>query len=207
MTSILNSEKNKKNRGRPLSSIWEDITKGNHVGSGKFQATCKYCNYSWTRGEVSKLEEHLANHCSEAPASTVRRYLTKVLEREDKVSKKRKTVENSQLTMTDYHDSTKIPNARVTRINRALAKFFVACGISFRIVEHPFFINFVKELNSAYELPTREYLSNQLLERELAMVNSNVMAVIENGENLTLGLSHLFICEILLLLSFNKNCI
>ena len=76
--------------------------------------------------------------------------------------------------MTEYHDSTKIPDARVTRINRALAKVFVACGMSFRIVEHPFFINFVKELNVTYELPIREYLSNQLLECELAMVNSNV---------------------------------
>ncbi|GBC53987.2 zinc finger BED domain-containing protein 1-like [Rhizophagus irregularis DAOM 181602=DAOM 197198] len=72
--------------------------------------------------------EHLANYCSEAPALTVRKYLTKVLEREDKINKKRKIVGNNQLTMTDYHDSTKIPDARITRINRALAKFFVACG-------------------------------------------------------------------------------
>ena len=94
--------------------------------------------------------------------------------------------------MTDYHDSTKIPDARVTRINRALAKFFVACSISFRVVEHSFFINFIKELNSSYELPTREFLSDQLLERELAMVNLTVASVIENGANLTLSLSALF---------------
>jgi uncharacterized membrane protein len=81
-----------------------------------------------------------------------------------------------------------MPSARVTRINRAIAKFFVACGISFQIIKNPFFINFVKELNSAYELPTREYLSNQLLERELAMVNSSVTAIIEKGTNFTLGL-------------------
>src|SRR4051812_801251 len=90
--------------------------------------------------------------------------------------------------MTDYHDSTKILNARVTRINRTMTKFFVACGISFQIVEHPSFVNFVKELNSAYELLTREFLSDQLFERELALVNSTVMTVIENGANLTLSL-------------------
>ena len=188
MTSILDSEKNKNKGGRPPSSIWDNITKGQHVGSGKYHATCKYCNSSWARGDVSKLEEHLANHCSEAPAPIVRKYLAKVLEREDKANKKRKLVDNNQLTMTDYHDSTNIPNSRVTRINHALAKFFVACGISFRVVEHPFFVNFVKELNFAYELPTREFLSNQLLERELAAVNSSVTSVIENGANLTLGL-------------------
>lgn len=184
--NMASTSKNKKKPGRPLNSVWEDITQGNHVGSGKFQATCKYCNFSWPRGEVSKLEEHLANHCTEAPASTVRNYLTKISEREDKVSKKRR-LDDKQLTMTDYHDSTKITSARVTRINRALAKFFVACGISFRIVEHPFFVNFVKELNSAYELPTREFLSDQLLERELATVNKTVTSIIENGKNLTLG--------------------
>ncbi|GBC35647.2 ribonuclease H-like domain-containing protein [Rhizophagus irregularis DAOM 181602=DAOM 197198] len=155
MTSTLDLGKIKNKGGRPPSSIWEDITRGNHVGSGKYHATCKYCNFSWSRGDVTKLEEHLANHCSEAPALTVRKYLTKVLEREDKINKKRKIVGNNQLTMTDYHDSTKIPDARITRINCALAKFFVAC--------------------------------DQLLERELAMVNSTVASVIENGTNLTLA--------------------
>src|SRR3954471_23710020 len=65
MTSTLDSGKNKNRGGRPLNSIWEDITRGSHVGSGKYQATCKYCNFFWSRGDVSKLEEHLANHCSE----------------------------------------------------------------------------------------------------------------------------------------------
>ena len=143
MTSTSDLGKNKRKVRRPLSIIWEDITKGDHVGSEKYQATCKYCNFSWPRGDISKLEEHLANHCSEASVSTVRKYLTKVLEREDKASKKRRA-DNNQLTMTDYHDSMRIPSARVIRINRALAKFFVACGISFRVVKHPFFVNFVK---------------------------------------------------------------
>ena len=187
MTDILNSERDK-NKGRPLSSVWDEIIRGDHVGSGKYQATCNYCNTTWSRGDVSKLEEHLANHYSEAPGSIVRKYLNKVLEREDKVSKKRKIVGNNQLTITDYHNSTRMPSARVTRINHAIAKFFVACGISFQIIKNPFFINFVKELNLAYELPTRKYLSNQLLERELVMVNSSVTSVIEKGQNFTLGL-------------------
>jgi hypothetical protein len=92
------------------------------------------------------------------------------------------------MTMTSYHDSTKIPDTRITRINRVLTKLFVACGISFRVVEHPFFINFVKELNARYDPPTREYLSDHLLERKLAMVNSSVNSIIENENNLTLGL-------------------
>uniref|UniRef100_U9SMB5 Uncharacterized protein n=1 Tax=Rhizophagus irregularis (strain DAOM 181602 / DAOM 197198 / MUCL 43194) TaxID=747089 RepID=U9SMB5_RHIID len=145
MTSTLDLEKNKSKGGRPPSSIWKDAIRGNPVSSGKYHATY----------DISKLEEHFANHCSEAPGSIVRKYLNKILEREDKVNKKRKIVGNNQLTMTKYHNSNKIPDS--------------------------------KELNSSYELPTREFLSDQLLERELAMVNSTVTSVIENGANLTLG--------------------
>ncbi|CAJ0832136.1 15470_t:CDS:2, partial [Entrophospora sp. SA101] len=98
-------------------------------------------------------------------------------------------VENSQQTIiTNYHNSIELPNSRITSINRALAKFFITCGISFRIVEHPFFINFAKELNSGYEPPSREILSGQLLERELSQVNSKVKSEIEKETNLTLAI-------------------
>src|SRR5215471_9297678 len=83
MTSLDTGGKNKNKGGRPPNSIWDDISKGEHIGSGKYQATCKYCDFSWSRGEIAKLEGHLANHCSAAPAPVVRTYLTKVLERED----------------------------------------------------------------------------------------------------------------------------
>jgi hypothetical protein len=182
---ILTQKKNK--GGRPLNSIWEDIQQGDSVGSGKFSASCKYCDVQWKRGEVLKLEEHLSNYCVKAPATVVRKYMTKVMERQDKASKKRK-VSDGQQNIDNYHDYTVIPDSRITRINRALIKFFVACGISFRIVEHPFFINFVKELNAGYDLPTREYLAGQLLERELAQINSKVKSEIEKESNLTLGL-------------------
>jgi len=55
-------------------------------------------------------------------------------------------------------------------------------------VEHPFFINFIKELNDGYNTPTREVLVNQLLERELAQVNFKVNSELEKEMNLTLGL-------------------
>ena len=177
----------KKNKGgRPQNCIWEDITKGISVGSGKFAASCKYCDTTWPRGEVSRLEEHLSNHCQGAPAAVVRKYLTKVMERQDK-TKKRK-ISSQQSTMDDYHDATELNESRCTRINRALVKFFIACGISFRIVEHPFFVNFIKELNAGYSPPTREFLANQLLERELAYVNNKMKSELQGENNLTLGL-------------------
>ncbi|GBC39261.2 ribonuclease H-like domain-containing protein [Rhizophagus irregularis DAOM 181602=DAOM 197198] len=177
-----------KNRGgRPPNSIWEDINKGEAVGSGKFAASCKYCKNTWSCGKVSKLEKHLSNHCPDAPAAVVRRYMTKVMEQQDKSksSKKRKYSEG-QSNMDDYHNSTELNKQRCTRINRALVKFFIACGIVFRVIEHPFFINFIKELNAGYNTPIREVLVNQLLERELAQVNFKVNSELEKETNLTL---------------------
>ena len=90
--------------------------------------------------------------------------------------------------MDNYHDSAEIPQSKITRINRALIKFFVTCGISFRIVKHTFFINLIRELNGGYNPPSREVLVSQLLERELAQINSKVNSELEMGTNLTLGL-------------------
>src|SRR3954454_13124817 len=93
---IADSPIQKKNKGgRPPNSIWEDINKGEAVGFGKFAASCKYYKNIWLRGEVLKLEEHLSNHCPDALAAVVRRYMTKVMEWQDKSksSKKRKNSE------------------------------------------------------------------------------------------------------------------
>lgn len=201
LSSVINPEKiihsilvkmttpNQKNKGgRPLSTIWEDINQGQAVAPGKFSASCKYCETTWKRGELSKLEEHLSNHCQGAPADVVRKYMSKVLERQDKTTKKRKLSSGGQQNIYDYHDSTVLPESRITHINRALIKFFVACGISFRIVEHPFFINLLKELNGGYDPPSREILAGQMLERELAQVNDKVKSEIEKETNLTIGL-------------------
>ena len=109
------------------------------------------------------------------------------MERQDKANKKRKINESGQQNIDEYHDYAEIPSSRITRINCALIKFFVACGISYRIVEHPFFIDFISELNAGYTLPTREYLSRRLLETELCRVNTNIEADLDNQIDLTLG--------------------
>jgi hypothetical protein len=55
------------------------------------------------------------------------------------------------------------------------------------VVESPFFIDMLKELNSAYNLPSRDVLTNRILERELGYVNSRVSKEIESVGNLTMG--------------------
>ena len=69
-----------------------------------------------------------------------------------------------------------------------MLKFFVCCGVSFRIVESPFFINFLQELNAAYDPPSRELLANCLFEDELGNVNFQINKELEASNNLTLGI-------------------
>lgn len=187
LSSVNKTSKNKEKNGggRPLGQIWVHFDRILTETPGKFGAVCKYCTNNWKRAEIPALEEHLASHCPNVSISIIREYVQKVITREDTLKKRK--LESGQTTISSFHDSTEIPNARVNRINRSLGRFFVACGVSFRIVEHPFFIDLVKELNAAYNPPTREHLSGRILERELCHVNDNIERDIMNHFGLTLG--------------------
>ena len=63
----------------------------------------------------------------------------------------------------------------------------MACEISFKIVEYPFFIDFIKELNATYNLPSRDYLSGCLFKRELTNVNDNTQSDLSKQNDLMLG--------------------
>ncbi|CAG8752954.1 13152_t:CDS:2, partial [Rhizophagus irregularis] len=162
------------------------------VSPGKFEAECKYCSKTWKRGEVPILEEHLASHCSNVPRLVLREYIQKVGARENISNKKRKLDKSTtgQTTITAFHDSSDLPEARTNRINRALVKFFVCCGISYKIVEHLLFLDLLKELNAGYDPPTREYLSGCLLETELCVINDKIEEDIMNQQNLTLDIKN-----------------
>src|SRR4051794_23969976 len=96
---------------------------------------------------------------------------------------------NSQLTLSEFHDKDQpLPKGKSDRIDKALTRFFICCGVSFRIVESPFFLDFLQELNSAYSPPSRDIMTNRLFEEELGYVNSKVLRELEATKNLTLGI-------------------
>jgi hypothetical protein len=61
VSPILGKQKSK--GGRPLNSIWEDINKGESVGSGKFSASCKYCENEF--GRINVVIENLQNEINQ----------------------------------------------------------------------------------------------------------------------------------------------
>lgn len=184
---------NKRSGGRPKGDYWEHFERVDSTPDGHAKAVCKYCGKTWYRGEKAILVGHIANHCNEAPSHLIREYLTKINETVGAgASKKRKTNNDfnntGQTLLTETFKSIeKLNPAYINRLNRALIKFFTCCGISFQVVENPFFVDFIKELNPSYNLPSRALLSGRLLEEELSKVNSSVANELKNEKNLTLG--------------------
>lgn len=182
-----NKGKGKGKGGRRQDEVWVHFTQSERDSQGHASAICNFCQFKYTRGEISSLQGHLANHCMEAPIILVRKYQALLEDNQTKHDKRRKGPEG-QIYLDEYHDTARpLPQGRVDRINRALIKFFVCCGVPFRVVESPFFNDLLKELNSAYNLPSRDVLTNRLLESELGYVNSRVSKELDSMDNLTIG--------------------
>ncbi|CAG8739770.1 5539_t:CDS:2 [Gigaspora margarita] len=124
-TSTSVIEKDKKHLGgRPGSLVWDYFTKGEKTGKGRYKATCDFCGTSWNRGEPIKLESHLANHC------------------------------NTHGKLDQYVSVIELDQQKIKRIHLAWARAFAICGISWNIIENPFFIEALKETNLSYKPPT-----------------------------------------------------
>ena len=64
----------------------------------------------------------------------------------------------------------------------------MCCGIPFSIVSNPFFIDFVKSLCPAYELPNRIMFADFWVNQELATVTTIIYDETQSSTNITLGI-------------------
>ena len=92
-----------------------------------------------------------------------------------------------QQLITKYSELDIIEQAKQQICDHAVAKFFICCGISFRFVEHPFFIDMIKSLCLGYNPPCANVLSNDFLYAELANVVVDQHLELKESRNLTLG--------------------
>ena len=93
-----------------------------------------------------------------------------------------------QKKITASFESIEIENSKVKRINHALTRLFVCCGIPFSIVSNPFFIDFVKSLCLAYELLNRVIFAGSWVNQELATVTTIIYDEAQSSTNITLGI-------------------
>lgn len=188
-------QKQNKTPGRKPKEVWNYFIPIGNKKEGHQGCKCNYCPWSQTRGEPNSMEAHLALSCHKVPIDVKEKFLLMVkargetrtlqLEAVAEVSKKRK-VGNQQL-ITKFTESDTIEPVKQDICDRAVAKFFICCGVSFRIVEHPFFIDMVKSLCLGYEPPSAYTLSEDFLYTELSNIVVDQHLMLKRTTNLTLG--------------------
>lgn len=183
--------------GRPKSFIWgTHAIQGKRVSVGHYEATCRYCNTFWHKGSPQVLEGHFANDCLKVPIEIKQFFLNRLAAKAEAFAdnqrisyKKQKFNENfeqSQMKITDFHESSKLSQERYHEITRACVKAFVICGIPWHVIENPFFIELLKTLRPGYMPPSRDILSGELFAQETAIANKQIIKELKNSTDLTL---------------------
>ncbi|CAJ0842157.1 1148_t:CDS:2 [Entrophospora sp. SA101] len=164
--------------GRPSSDVWQYFEKNTSKSKGHYTAKCRYCLKFWRRGIPDKLEAHLALKCEKVDREISQIYLKKLatknsvsdVESEDKMSistatnsrnsssskKKRKTNNN----LHSYYENTNCNIEQKQKLDQALLRAFVVCGIPWNVVSNPFFMDFMKLAKPGYDPATRKELSD-----------------------------------------------
>ena len=179
----------RKKGGRPLAIVWNYFNKGIKISSGHYVADCKSCGKHWNKGSPTMMEHHLAFECP-AINDSVKYAFLEVISKCDNESvnqSNRRIRPSNQTGLEDFIESTKLTTKRKKDIDQALTKAVVVCNLSFQLVENPYFIEFIKQLRTAYELPSRKMLSDRLINEELGRITVKMNNLLKNSVNLTLG--------------------
>lgn len=178
--------------GRKPKEVWNFFMTLGEKKEGHQGCKCKYCPWTQTRGEPNMMEAHLALSCHKVPHDIKEKFLLIVKTRGDnqleaeKISSKKRKVGHQQ-PITKYAESNTIEPFKKQSCDRIVAKFFICCGVAFRLVEHPFFIDMVKSLCLGYDPPCASTLSEDFLYEELANIVVDQHIEMKRTKNLTLG--------------------
>jgi hypothetical protein len=104
-----------------------------------------------------------------------------------KSNKKRKSNDSSQTLIDDHYENFPTTLDKEDQINKALAKMFVCCNLPFALIEHPFFVEFIKTLRTTYNLPSRWILSETLIIQEVSRISLKINRIINEESNLTIA--------------------
>jgi hypothetical protein len=175
--------------GRPLKPIWKFYNRGKQLdNSGHYEASCKACEKLFSPGKPSLMEKHIISECIYV-FKEVKEAVIYIIESREKILSISRTKHSSeQISLDEFLESTAIPNKCIESINRALIKAFVCCGISWRIIEHPFFVEFLKQLRPAYTPPSRKFMVENLLINEIIRIDTDLYKLLKDTKNLTLGI-------------------
>ena len=86
----------------------------------------------------------------------------------------------------------------VTTVSLSGRSIYGSIRRSQRVIENPFFIEFLKTLRPGYTPPSKEVLSGKLLSQETAVVNTRIIKKLKNTVNLTLCKVYFNIIQLIL---------
>ncbi|CAG8817520.1 27960_t:CDS:2, partial [Gigaspora margarita] len=166
-TSTTNTSNSLSSTNSQSSTNTSNSQRGTQKSNGHYKATYYYCNMSWSRGKLAKLEAHLANKCDHCPNDISQYWREKLAEKPQIIS------ENQKSSVVDQFD-------------QKILKGWIMVGIPFDVIENPFIQDMFKALQLAYNLPSRSILSDRLLNEELARVNKAIDNDLDKADHLTL---------------------
>ena len=174
--------------GRPKDKVWKHFDHNPTKHAGHYDARCKFCNYYWKTGVVKQLQVHLARDC-EGVDSDVKNAFMLIVAKRDGLDN---DIEAEAFETNIDSESNELSEEQRALIDRSILKAFVMCGLPFQIIENPYFINMMKNLRLNYKPPSRERLSNNLLNEEAIRTEIKINNTLERAKNLTLGMKLYF---------------
>jgi hypothetical protein len=145
--------------GRPKNIVWNYFEHNALKHPGHYDTKCKFCGTYWKNGIVKKF-----------------------------VAIRDGIVNENQMEIESDGENEELSEEWVALIDRSILKAFVMCAVPFRIIENPYFINALKNLQPNYNPPSRECLTTNLLCEESIRTEMKIKNYIEKEKNLTLGI-------------------
>ncbi len=205
-SDIFFDEPNKNNKssnaGRKKSQVWDYFDQEGTKKHGHVSCICKGCGWKRKVGKAHEMVEHLALTCTNVMGEVRNKCLQEL---RDRSALKNPTLDTSDPTSdnnqpkrprllltqpkitTKFESTAQVDSAKEQRCNQALTRFFICCGIPFKVVSNPFFIDLVKCLCPSYQLPNRITFAGSWVNQELSQVVSRISDDVKDSDNITIG--------------------
>ena len=171
----------KRGGGRPKNIVWNYFEHNALKHPGHFDAKCKFCGIYWKNGIVKTLQVHLASKCESVDTEIKNKFMYLVTTRDG-------IINEDQIEIESDDKNEELSEERVALIDRSILRAFVMCATPFRVIENPYFINVLKNLQPNYKPPSREHLSTDLLSEESIRTETKINNYVEKEKNITLGI-------------------
>jgi hypothetical protein len=169
---------------RPKNIVWNYFEHNALKHPGHYDAKCKFCGTYWKNGIVKKLQVYLASKCKNVDVEVKNKFMHYVATRDG-------IVNENQMEIESDSENEELSEERVALIDHSILKAFVMYTVPFRIIENPYFINALKNLQPNYNPPSRKHLTTNLLCEESIRTEIKIKNYIEKEKNLTLGIKNI----------------